>query len=442
MNPGPQTRRRMLQLSAAGLGLGAGSAGWFRALAAEGAKQPGRKRACILLWMNGGPSQLDTLDPKPGHANSGATKAIPTAVPGIQIAEYLPEIAKEMKHLALVRSMSTKEADHGRATHLLRTGVLPQGAVRYPALGAALAKELARPGMDLPSFVSILPFRAFAPEAYGPGFLGAKHAPLIVGDGVGFGPNAAMDLKVADLAPAGGVDGAEFARRTALLAALDEQYVKERPAAVPTGRRTATDRAVRLMNSSAAKAFDLDRETGVVRDRYGRTPFGQGCLLARRLVEAGVPFVEVTLSGVPGAPAGWDMHQDIFAQMRAVSGVLDKAWASLVRDLRERGLLDTTTIVWMGEFGRTPKLSNGGRDHFATAWSAALGGGGVKGGQVHGATTASGDAVKDSPVSAADFLATVCKAVGVDPGTQNDNDDGRPIRLVDLKAKPLAGILT
>jgi hypothetical protein len=226
--------------------------------------------------------------------------------------------------------------------------------------------------------------------------------------------------------------------RLTLLEQMNQSFGSKHQDSPMISYRTAYERAVLLMNSKAAGAFDLDSEPAAVRDRYGRNRFGQGCLLARRLVERGVPFVEVTLSGVEGQPLGWDTHADNFTMVQKLSEVLDPAWATLMNDLSERGLLETTTIVWMGEFGRTPKINtSGGRDHFPQAWSAVLAGGGVRGGQVVGQTSDDGMTVKEKPVTVPDFLATVCSAIGVDPLAQNDSNVGRPIRLVDPEAKAL-----
>jgi uncharacterized protein (DUF1501 family) len=196
------------------------------------------------------------------------------------------------------------------------------------------------------------------------------------------------------------------------------------------------------MRTDAAKAFNLGEEKPALRDAYGRNLFGQGCLLVRRLVERGVPFVEVTLSNATGVMAGWDTHQQNFDQVKRLCGVLDPAWATLLTDLKERGLLDTTLVVWMGEFGRTPKINpEAGRDHFPNAWSTVLGGGGIKGGQVVGKTSPDGMTVAERPVTVPDFVATVCKALGVDPRKQNMSNVGRPIRLADPAGKPIQEVL-
>jgi hypothetical protein len=438
--PSPRlTRRQALQLAAMGA-LGTSSSGWIETLAAQTASDPRRRMSCILLWMTGGPSQIDTFDPKPGHENGGTFKAIETAVPGISVAEHLPKLAREARDLAIIRSMSTKEGDHGRATYLLRTGYLPQGPIRYPTLGSLVFNELEDPSAELPGFVSIAPFRGFNAAAFGSGFLGPRCAPLIIGERpVGGAEAGQASLKVEDLEPPPGIgrEGAE--ERLRLMQALSGGFQASRPGLPALSHRDAYDRAARMMRSSAARAFELDEEPAPLRDAYGRNPFGQGCLLARRLVERGVPFVEVTLSTIDGSMAfAWDTHQQNFEAVERLSTVLDAGWATLMGDLRSRGLLERTLIVWMGEFGRTPKINeSSGRDHYPNAWTTVLAGGGIKGGQVIGDTGADGMEVKDRPVSVPDLLATVMKGLGIDPTRQNISDNGRPIRLVDPKARPI-----
>ena len=429
------SRRSFLRFGLGGAVSCASMSGWLGALAADAARNPHRKRACILLWMNGGPSTIDLWDLKPGHPNGGPSKEIETAVPGIRISENLPKLAKRMKDLVLVRGMSTKEGDHGRATYLLRTGNLPQGAIEFPAFGSLISKELSPENPELPGFVSIAPARFVSLGAYSPGFLGPRYAPLIVGDGnVGFnapGNNLDQALKVPDLALPERISRRQADDRVALLNDMEAEFLARRPGVVADSHRTAYGQAVRLMKSDAAKAFDLSEEKAELRDRYGRTLFGQGCLLARRLVERGVPFVEVTLAGGPNAPGGWDTHQNNFPQVKALCDILDPAWATLMEDLKERGLLETTTIVWMGEFGRTPKINpQKGRDHFPNAWSTVIGGGGINGGQVVGKTSKDGVEVEERKVLVPDLLSTVCHGLGIDPDKQNLSNVGRPIRIV------------
>jgi uncharacterized protein (DUF1501 family) len=433
------SRREWIRFTAAGAATVSAS-GWLGTLAADAAKNPQRKRSCVLLWMSGGPSQMDTFDLKPGHANGGPFKAAETSVPGVRISEHFPQVGKLAEHLAVVRSMNSKEGDHGRATYLLRTGYVPQGPVAYPTLGALVSKELGDEHADLPNFVSVAPFRVLNQSAYGSGFLGPRHAPLIVGEGGA--ANAAgrgapdQALRVQDLAPGGDVTGPQADARLGLLNEVQREFAARHPDAPAASHVSAYDGAVRLMRSSAAKAFDLNEEKAAVRDAYGRNLFGQGCLLARRLVEKGVPFVEVTLNG-------WDTHANNAQQVRTLSQTVDPAWAALMRDLKDRGLLDTTLIVWMGEFGRTPKFGRAdGRDHWPNTFSAVLAGGGIKGGQVIGATSDDGASVKDRPVSVPELLATVCSALGVDHEKQNMSNVGRPIRIVAPGTQPVREALS
>jgi hypothetical protein len=442
------SRRDLFKLTSLGV-VGYSMSGWLEALAADVVADRKARRSCILLWMNGGPSQMDTFDLKPGHANGGPFKETATSVPGIKISEHLPKIARHGNHLAVIRSMNTKEADHGRAAYAMRTGHAPGGPIQYPALGSLVAKDLERADAELPSFVSIAPNRALSPAAYGSGFLGPRYAPLIVGENASVsaaapGLETARALKVQDLDLPAGVNERRGAERLRLLEEMEEDFLTQRSGPAALGHRTAYRRAVTMMHSAAAKAFDLDEEPSGLRDRYGRNLFGQGCLLARRLVERGVSFVEVTLASAPGVAngLGWDTHQDNFNIVRKLSEVLDAGWGTLLTDLKDRGLLDSTVIVWMGEFGRTPKINaNTGRDHWASSWSTVLAGGGIRGGQVVGQTSADGAAVEDRPVAVTDFLATVCSALGIDITKQNDSNVGRPIRIVEPGSHPINEIL-
>jgi hypothetical protein len=425
--------------------------GWLGAMADEAAADPKRKKSCILLWMNGGPSTIDMWDLKVGHANGGPFKEIATATPGIKISEHLPKIATFMDKMAIIRSMNTKEGDHGLGTYYLHTGYAARGPIQYPSIGSLVAKEIGTDEAALPNYVSIAPYRQFNAEAYGSGFLGPKQAPLIVGDIAnpfgqvrnGADPDYGEALKVKDLVPPSDLSKERFDARIGLLDDLQKDFIADRPDVGPRSHQTAYERAVKLMRTAASKAFNLEDEPAAVRDAYGRNLFGQGCLLARRLVEKGVPFVEVTLGQGPNNNfIAWDTHGDNFNQVKALSGVLDNAWSTLMTELKDRGLLDSTLIVWMGEFGRTPQINGGqGRDHFANAWSTVLAGGGIKGGQVVGKTSADGTKVEEREVTAPDFLATVAKALGIDPLTQNMSNVGRPIRVADPGAKPITEIL-
>jgi len=411
-------RREFLRSS-----VGVASVGWFGGLASALADDPKRQHSCILMWMAGGPSQLDTFDPKPDHANGGSFKSIETAVPGIRIGEHLPGVAQQMKHLSIVRSMATKEGDHGRATTHLRTGYLPQGSIQFPTLGALIAHEHDRKDSDLPSFVSI------GSSGGSPGFLGPRYAPLVVGAG------SDGELKVEDLDRPSKISLGRAEERLSLLRETEAEFLNSRPGVGTDSHRNAYDQAVRLMRESAARAFDLSAEPDALKAKYGRSRFGQGCLLARRLVERGVPFIDVTLGG-------WDTHDNNFEQVKNLCGTLDAGWSTLMTDLKERGLLERTTVVWMGEFGRTPVINpRQGRDHYPNAWSVVLGGAGVKGGLVHGRTSSDGMTVEENPIAVPDLIATICLALGVDPSKQNPSNVNRPIRIADPNAKPMREIL-
>ncbi len=423
------------RLAATGLGVGAASR-WLPSFAQQLAAHPDRKRQCILLWMAGGPSQLDTFDPKPGHANGGEFKDIATSSAGLRICEHLPKLAQQGQWLTPVRSLTTKEGDHARGAYLVRTGQRPGGPLRYPDIGAALSKELASPDSELPPYVSIGSPVFLNPSAFSPGFLGPSFAPATVG----LIPEANNDA-TAEF-PKLGLDylrsgGERMAWRREMWRRLQDDFLASRQAANAATQDTVYQRAMRLMESPAAKAFDLGAEPDAVRERYGRSFFGQGCLLARRLIEHGVPFAEVSLGG---EGLQWDTHQGNFPAVRQLCEQLDAGWSSLMSDLHDRGLLETTTILWIGEFGRTPEINEqAGRDHFPAAWTCVFGGGGIRGGQAYGKTSDDGREVVDGQTGVEDVLATLCQALGVDPGTENLTSIGRPIRI--SEGAPLRDIL-
>jgi len=433
--------------AAGGALAGLSASGWFPALADELAANPERRRHCILLWMTGGPTQTDTFDMKPGHANGGEFREIDTSVAGLRWSEHLPLLAQQADQIAVLRGLSTKEGDHGRGTFLMRTGHQPGGPIRYPAFGSSLSKALGSDAADLPNYVSISPYRIFNREAFGSGFLGPRHAPLTVGASDTFGQPMPVpgsqdyaQLGVDDLTPPASVTRAQSDARLDLWRGLQNEFLSRHAAPSPIAHDTVYQRALRMMRSSAAEAFDLSQEPSSVRDAYGRGRFGQGCLLARRLIERGVAFVEVALGGLDNGGLAWDTHQANFARVRQLSGLLDSGWATLMRELRERGLLEQTTILWLGEFGRTPRINpGGGRDHYPNAWSCVLAGGGIRGGQAFGRTSADGMTVEEGKVDVGDILATLCRSLGVDPHTQNMSEVGRPIRLAE--GRPIAEVL-
>jgi hypothetical protein len=286
--------------------------------------------------------------------------------------------------------------------------------------------------------VSVAPNRSFGRDGNGPGFLGPKFAPLVVGaNNMGAGATLASgkgfaELKVDAIKPPDGVTATQAEHRLELWKVLEDSFLSNHPSAAPRAHRAVYDNSLRMIHSDAAAAFDLSQEPTEVRERYGKGVFGQGCLLARRLVEQGVPFVEVSLTSSSAGSYGWDTHANNFEAVKALSAELDAGWASLLADLEERGLSDLTTIVWMGEFGRTPQINGAaGRDHFPKAWTCVLAGGGIAGGQAYGRTSANGMEVEEGEVGVTDVLATLCTALGVPPETENTSETGRPIKIVD-----------
>lgn len=430
------TRRRLLQALSTGVA-GCSMSGLLPALADAPKVDSARRRHCVLLWMSGGPSQIDTFDPKPGHKNGGPFKSIETASPGLRISEHLPRLAKQSQHLAVLRGLSSKEGDHGRGTFMMRTGRSPDPVIRHPTVGAFLSKELERDDVPLPGYVAVNPYVAFDPAAFEPGFLGSRHAALTIKPANAQPPaNGFATLGVDDLKPVAAVSSKRSADRIDLLQGLQSNLTAKHPAGPVKAHATTLQRTLQLVGSEAGSVFDLTRESDAVRERYGRGTFGQGCLLARRLIEQGVAFVEVSL----GDAGRWDTHANNFAMVQELSGELDAGWSSLMEDLAERGLLESTTFLWLGEFGRTPTINGGtGRDHYPNAWSAVLAGGGIKGGQAWGRTSADGMKVDDGLATPGDLLATLCSAVGVDPSHQNISDIGRPFKLAD--GQPVEGVL-
>jgi uncharacterized protein (DUF1501 family) len=409
-----RTRRDVLKLAAAGV-FAPTLSGWLPVLAkAAPAGGTGKAKSCILLWMDGGPSHKDTFDLKPDSKGAGEFKPIKTAAPGVEISEHLPKVAKVMDSGVIVRGMTTPEGAHARAKYYMHTGYREgQGGVTYPALGALVSQEVGRSDSPMPNYVAI------GGRSFGSGFIGPKHQPLLITD-----PSRGVeDLKSASSA-------AQLDHRIELLEQMEKSFHREVGADAIIDHKTTYERAVKLMQSKEAKAFDISGDPG--KAKYGTGRFAEGVVMARRLVEVGVPFVEVALGG-------WDTHQDNFKRVKTLSEQVDAALAALVTELKEKGLLDSTLIVWMGEFGRTPNINargaNPGRDHYPRAWSLAMFGGGLKGGQVVGKTDKEGASVTERPTGAQDFLATVCELMGIDHTKKNETPGGRPIQMVE-KPKP------
>lgn len=399
--------RRMFFQYVPAAAMAGGLLGFRDRLALEAAELRKQGRAMILLWMAGGPSQLETFDPKPGTENGGPTEAIQTAVPGIQIAQGWDATAKVMGDLALIRSLTNKEGNHQRATYQLHTGYVPSGSVKHPSLAANIAQELAPADLELPAVVSV-------GLTSGAGFLGVDYEPFVVRD-----PGRMPDNVTSGVSPQ------RLRRQLELQSQLEAEFAKRVGAQPVANQRGIYEKAARMILGPSTKAFDIGGEPETVKRQYGETPFGRGCLLARRLVEAGVPCVEVRSNG-------WDTHQDNFNATSRLAGQVDPALAALIADLKQRGLLETTVVLWIGEFGRTPRINpRGGRDHYPRVFSAAIAGGGIRGGQVVGASTANGTSIAERPVTVNDLFTSVCKALQVDPTRERISPQGRPIKIVD-----------
>lgn len=401
-------RRGFLRLGVGGL-LSFLLAQWLDPAPAGASARPAAK-SCILLWMNGGPSHLDTFDPKPGAATGGPFKSIGTPAEGVRICEHLPQLAEQSRHLAIVRSMTSREGNHQRAQYLLHTGYAPSGTIQHPSLGAWVSEELGDPASELPNFVSI------NGPSFGAGFLGVQYGPFIV-TRAGQPPD--------NVRLPGFVSAGRFRERTQALESLERRFAEETGDIKVAGRRAVYAKAIRLMNAPKLRAFDLTEEPTSVKTAYGDTDFGRGCLLARRLVEAGVRFVEVVLDG-------WDTHQDNFTRTKRLMQTLDPAMATLIKELNERNLLKSTLVLWMGEFGRTPVINaNDGRDHWPQVWDAVIAGGGARGGIAYGQTDETGSRIVDRPVSVPDLFATIATLLGMDPSHTFLTPIGRPIAITD-----------
>lgn len=364
-------------------------------------------KRCILLWMGGGPSSMDIWDLKPGAATGGPFQQIATAG-DVQICEHMPMTAKVMDRLSIVRNMSTREADHDRGRYYMHTGYVPNPNIQHPSYGSVIAHELhdSQKNLDIPPFVSV------GGGSEGPGFLGMSWAPFAVDSN---GRVRDLDMMV---------DEMRMQRRLASLKLLENNFIKQGRGTAAAEHDKVLDKTLSLMTSEQMQAFKVLDESDAVKERYGENNFGRGCLLARRLVEAGVPFVEVNYGG-------WDNHQNIFTTLENDKlPTLDRGMSALVEDLSQRGLWEDTIVLWMGEFGRTPRINgNTGRDHWARSWSVVAGGGGLKGGIAVGATNEDGTRVEGSSYTSEDMMATVCQAMGISLSTSFQSNNGRPMKI-------------
>jgi hypothetical protein len=394
-------------------------------------------KSLIVLWMGGGPPTIDLWDLKYGEATAFDDEPMQTSADGVKISPYMPKVAEQFKHLVAVRSLSTSEGDHNRGTVLMKTGRTPNPVVTYPSICSMTAYQFREKNkdMDLPAFVSI------GGGNNGPGFLGMNYAPLPLQNPGTPPPNLKPPTTLGQ-----GMEEKERVRRrqrlfydvedtfnNSLAPYLDDKNRKSM-ADASTSHSDVYAKAFNLIASDRGKVFEFNAKDTKSLEEYGRDGFGRGCLMARKLVEAGVTSVEVDLGG-------WDLHANTQATLKNQRlPVLDAGMGTLVKDLVERGLWDKTTIVWMGEFGRTPRINqNAGRDHWARCWSVVVGGGGIKGGQAYGSTTKDGMDIKDDKCSIADVYATLYKALGINPADQIRDNLGRPLALAE--GKPLKGLI-
>ena len=421
------TRRRFLSTAAKTL-LGVGAAPAFlqnNASAALGPNLglPGRAnsaKSVIYLYMSGGMTHMDTFDPKVGHENQGPTKAIPTVVDGIEISEYLPMLANHTDKMAIVRSMSSTAGAHQQANYLMHTSYEMRATVRHPGVGAWLQKFHGRVNPNLPGSVFV---GGNSRINGGAGFFESSFEPLTIND-----PNSGLKNSKRR-----GVTEEAFNHRRNLAANLDADFHKQYDLKKVRAYTSMYDDAVRIMTSEDLEVFDLTKEDDLARETYGENPFGQGCLLARRLVERDVRSIEVDLGG-------WDMHNNTFIEAPEKCEILDQALSALLDDLSKRGMLEDTLVVLATEFGRTPRINqNAGRDHFPNAFSCALAGGGIKGGIVHGKTTDDGEKVEENKVGIEDFNATIAYALGVPLDHVIYSPSKRPF-TVSHKGKPVLNL--
>ncbi len=427
------TRRDTLQLGLGGF-LGAGFVDSLKARAESqhaGAVPAGKAKSCILIWMDGGPTHFETFDPKPDAPLEfrGEFSSIETSVPGVGYSEHMVKLAASLNDYAMIRSIRHDQGNHGAGNHYMMTGAPPRIPVGcgafvsfHPSMGSVVARELGRDN-GLPPYFSMPQMS----RSGGPNFLGAKYAPFVVADD----PNGSS-FKVRDVALPRDLTDLRFGSRTDLRSRIDRMVrIRDEAAGDPV---LAFDEYFQQGHSlvtspEAQKAFDISLESPETRERFGRDGFGQRCLLARRLVEAGVPFITVY-------DGGWDHHSDIFGALRKRLPAWDNSVATLIQDLKERGLLDSTLVVALGEFGRTPKIATlpgsttGGRDHWANAMSVLMAGGGTAGGTVVGATDRKGFSAVDRVLSPENFVSTVYHKLGIDPNKILYSAQGRPSHLV------------
>jgi len=386
--------------------------------------EAGRAKSVIYLYMSGGMSHLDTFDTKPGAETQGPVESLDTTADDVQVSEYFPQMAKQMHNVAVVSSLNSTQGAHEQGRYLMHTSYALRGTVRHPDMGAWSAFHLGKRNKGLPANVKI----GQNSSGLGGGFLESKFAALPIGD-----PEAGLQNSKLPK----GVDEKRFRKRMARLRKMNTSFTKTYDTKESRAFAAMYDEAVSLMKSKDLETFDLSNEDEKDRDRYGRNPFGQGCLLARRMVQAGVRFIEVDNNG-------WDTHGDNFDRVKEKGAVLDQALSALIEDLSNRGLLDSTLVVLATEFGRTPTIQtdrNLGRNHYPQAFSCLLAGGGIQGGIRYGLTDEEGREVIDNMVSVPDFNATIGYAMGVDLKKKTMSPSLRPFTFAD-KGEPVLDLFS
>jgi hypothetical protein len=407
----PTRRQFVLRLAQACLGVTiAPFAGPISSALAAASPAGGKAKQVIYLFMEGAMSHLDTFDPKPGRDVQGSTKAIQTAVPGIQVSEHFPKLAQQMKKVALVRSLAAETGAHAPGQYLMRTSYKEIASIRHPAMGAWAQKILGKISGELPGNVII----GNSTRHPGAGFLEARYSPVPVGDPAAGLQNTQQPKYL---------QANQFDRRMKLAASFDQPFERRYKHREVQGYSELYQEAIKLLKSQELKAFDINAESEKAREPYGDSTLGKACLLARRLVEHGVRFVEVTQSG-------WDMHRNCFNEMPTKGPMLDKALTALLTDLEAKKLLEHTLVVVATEFGRTPKINeNAGRDHHPGSFTCVLAGGGIQGGQTYGASDKDGQSADTDRIGVADFNATIAHALGLPLTQEFISPSKRPFKV-------------